>query len=130
MPMTTADLVAAARARIREIEPATLDALPPGAVLVDVREPAEFATGHLPGAVNIPRGMLEFEISVHPTVANVTDPALSHKDRPLVVYCLAGGRAALAAAVLQDLGFTQVCSIRGGVKACVDAGVAMTTHGA
>lgn len=129
MPLTAADLVARARAAIREIDPGALATLPPEAVLLDVREPAEFATGHLPGAVNIPRGVLEFEISAHPAVANVTEPALSNRDRPLVVYCAAGGRAALATQALQELGFTQVCSIRGGIKACIEAGLALSTHG-
>jgi rhodanese-related sulfurtransferase len=126
MPVTTAELVAAARARITEIAATELAALPDGAVLLDVREPAEYAAGHLPGAHNIPRGLLEFEISAHPAVACVTDAALADKTQPLVIYCLAGGRAALAAAVLQDLGFTQVVSIRGGLRACVDAGHALS----
>ncbi len=123
MSVTTADLVAAARARIREIDAGELAALPAEASLIDVREPAEYAAGHLAGAHNIPRGLLEFEISAHPAAACVTDAALADKTRPLVLYCLAGGRAALAAAVLQDLGFTQVASIRGGLRACADAGV-------
>lgn len=130
MPLTAADLVARARAAIREIEPAALTGLPADTVLVDVREPAEYATGHLPGAVNIPRGVLEFEISAHPAVANVTEPALANRSRSLVVYCAAGGRAALATQTLQELGFTQVCSIRGGIKACVETGLPLTTHSA
>ena len=128
MPLTTADLVARARAAIREIEPSALAGLAAEAVLVDVREPAEYATGHLPGAVNIPRGVLEFEISAHPAVANVTEPTLANRSRPLVVYCAAGGRAALATQTLQELGFSQVCSIRGGIKACIEAGLALSTH--
>jgi rhodanese-related sulfurtransferase len=128
MSITAAELVALAKSRIREIEPAALQSLPAERVLIDVREPAEFATGHLPGAVNIPRGLLEFEIAAHPAVANVTDPALADKQRALVVYCAAGGRAALATDVLQQMGFAHVVSLRGGIKACIDAGLSLTTH--
>ena len=60
--LTANELVAQDRARIREIAPAAVQALPVAPVLIDVREPAEFDTGHLPGAVNIPRGVLEFQL--------------------------------------------------------------------
>ena len=55
-PVDINELVAAARLRIREVEPG--DCLAGEALVVDVREPAEFAQGHLPGAVNLPRGVL------------------------------------------------------------------------
>ena len=129
MPLSAADLVARARSQIRECTASQLQALPSGVALIDVREPAEFASGHLPGAVNIPRGMLEFEIAAHPAVANVTGPALADRQRQIVVYCLGGGRAALAAVALQELGFSDVQSIQGGLRACVEAGLALTTHG-
>lgn len=128
MPVTAADLVADARRRIREIAPRDFAALPPGQVLLDVREPAEFETGHLPGAVNIPRGVLEFQVDAHPAVANASDPALALKDRPLTVYCRTGGRAALAAQSLQQMGFTQVRSIAGGITAWAEAGLPVTTR--
>ena len=63
MSLTVRDLIAAARTRIREIQPAELLELQQfGCPVVDVREPEEFAEGHIPGAVNIPRGLLEFEV--------------------------------------------------------------------
>lgn len=130
MALTAADLVARARQSIREVKPLDLRDRLERVTLIDVREPAEFATGHLPGAVNIPRGMLEFEISTNPHVGGVTDPALADRNRPLVVYCLSGGRAALSAVALQELGYTNVESIQGGIRACVEAGFALTTHGA
>lgn len=119
------DLVAAARARIREVAP-TDYAAHPAPVLIDVREPAEFDTGHLPGAINIPRGVLEFQVDAHPAVANVTDPALAHRERPIVVYCRTGGRAALAAVALQSLGFSDVRSIAGGITGWTEAGLPVT----
>ena len=66
---TASDLVNAARQQIGEVDPAALAremSAPP--VLIDVREPAEFASGHLPGAINIPRGVLEFQVEAHPAL--------------------------------------------------------------
>ena len=123
MTKTAADLVAAARSRIRELSPAQAQAELGRCVLIDVREPAEFATGHVKGAANIPRGVLEFQVDAHPAVANVSDPVLSHKERPVVVVCRTGGRAALSAVNLQRLGFADVRSIAGGVLAWGDAGL-------
>lgn len=129
MPLSAADLVADARQRITESSPAEVAAgLPGDAVLVDVREPAEFETGHLPGAINIPRGVLEFQVAAHPAVACATDPALAIHDRPIVLYCLTGGRAALAADNLQRMGFGQVRSLAGGITAWREAGHPVTTR--
>lgn len=126
MTMTAADLVADARRQIREITPGQLGSHANGCILIDVREPAEFDTGHIAGAVNIPRGVLEFQVDAHPAVANVSNPALSHKDQPIVVYCRTGGRSALAALNLQRMGFSDVRSIAGGVTDWVSAGLPLT----
>ena len=93
-----------------------------------MREPAEFDTGHIRGAANIPRGVLEFQVEAHPAVANVVDPALSQKQQPVLVYCRTGGRAALAAVALQELGFDNVRSIEGGITAWIDAGLPLDAH--
>lgn len=115
MRQTAQQLVDSAKARIREIGAADLARLQAaGAPLIDVREPAEFAAGHLPGAVNIPRGVLEFEVDGHPAVNCERDPALGHRDQPVIVYCRSGGRSALAAEALQRLGFAQPLSLAGG----------------
>ncbi len=127
-PMTAAELVAEARARIREVAPTAFAADRGDAVLIDVREPAEFETGHIPGSINIPRGVLEFQVDAHPAVANVGDPALSRKERPIVVACRTGGRAALAAANLQRMGFADVRSIGGGVVAWAEAGLPLVVR--
>jgi rhodanese-related sulfurtransferase len=120
---TVRDLVAAARARIREISPQELVAFrEAGVPIIDVREPDEFAEGHIPGAVNIPRGLLEFEVDGHPAVAYRAAEELSHRERPVVLYCLSGGRSALAAAALQGLGFASPLSLAGGILHWEDAG--------
>ena len=124
MPVDINELVAAARSRIREVEPG--DCLAGEALVVDVREPAEFAQGHLPGAVNLPRGVLEFQIHAHPAMGCTTSDALAAVDRPLVLYCLSGGRAALAVDSLQQLGFSQVSSLAGGITAWREAGLPVT----
>lgn len=124
MTQTAQDLIAAARARIREVDPPELlRLLQDGHPVVDVREADEFAEGHIPGAVNIPRGLLEFEVDGHPAVAGRTAAALSHRERPLVVYCLSGGRSALAAEALQRLGFVAPASLAGGILGWSDAGL-------
>lgn len=128
MPVTAADLVAEARARIREVAPAALGSEAAKAVLIDVREPAEYETGHLAAAINIPRGVLEFQVDAHPAVANVTEPTLAHRQRPVVVYCRTGGRAALAADSLQRIGFSDVRSLAGGIEAWIAAGLPVTQH--
>jgi rhodanese-related sulfurtransferase len=123
MAITVNDLIAGAKAAIREIDAATALHLQAGGTpLIDVREPAEFHAGHLPGAVNIPRGVLEFEIDGHPAVAGVADPALAHRERSIVLYCRSGGRSALAAAALQRLGFVEPLSLAGGYMAWTASG--------
>jgi rhodanese-related sulfurtransferase len=94
---TAHDLVAAAKTRVQEIPVANAEqAIRDADVLVDVRESDEFAAGHLPGAVHISRGMLEFKFS--------GAPALQPRDIKIMLYCKTSGRAALAAAALHDMG--------------------------
>ena len=127
MNITAAELVAKARQDIREIAASDVET-GDSPVLIDVREPAEFASGHIPGAINIPRGVLEFQVDAHPAVAGVSDPALSNKDCPLLVYCRTGGRAALATQALQSMGFSNVRSIAGGITAWSEAGLPLNTR--
>ena len=127
-PITAADLVAEARAKIKEVDPGAFQSNRGEATVIDVREPAEFETGHIPGSINIPRGVLEFQVDAHPAVTNVSDPALSHKNCPIVVVCRTGGRAALSAVNLQRLGFNDVRSIAGGVIAWGEAGLPLVVR--
>lgn len=82
--------------------------------IIDVREPDEYAAGHLAGAINFPRGLLEFKLS--------GTPALEPRDLSVVLYCKTSGRAALAASAMQAMGYLNVVSIAGGYDAWVEAG--------
>lgn len=112
---TASDLVMAAKAQSREIPLTEADAaLSAADVLIDVREPDEYAAGHLQGAVNLPRGLLEFKLS--------GNPALERRDMAVVLYCKTSGRAALAAVSMQAMGYLNVTSIAGGYDGWVAAG--------
>ncbi|MBT0961248.1 rhodanese-like domain-containing protein [Denitromonas iodatirespirans] len=116
MPKTSHDLVVEAKQAIREVSPEDARRLiQGGAVVLDVREPEEFAAGHLPGALHIPRGMLEFRLAGIP---ELNDPR-----RTIVVYCKTSGRAALATVVLQRMGVSHAVSLAGGFDAWAASGL-------
>lgn len=114
--MTVNDMIAEARSRIRNLTPdevsAELDRT--DTILIDVREPGESdEDGAIPGALSVPRGMLEFH-------ADPTSPYHLDRLQPdahVIVYCKSGGRSALAAAALQDLGYSDVGHLDGGIVA-------------
>ena len=113
---TVQEMVAEAKARIREISPEEARRLQArGVPVVDVREPAEFAEGHLPGAVNIPRGVLEFEVDGHPAVNCTKDPALGHREQPVILNCRSGARSGRAVDMLRAAGFRKVTNMTGGI---------------
>ncbi|MBX3726839.1 MAG: rhodanese-like domain-containing protein [Xanthomonadales bacterium] len=121
MTVTASELVATARAAIREVAPADCVALRPRPVLIDVREPAEFQEAHLPDAINLPRGVLEFQVDAHPAMGCATAAALADRHQPVLLYCRSGGRSALAAQSLAAMGFTDVRSVAGGIQAWLEA---------
>lgn len=75
-------------------------------LLIDVREPQEFQAGHLPGAMNLPRGLVELRIW-----SLVGFPGALDLGRKMTLYCGSGVRCILAAKSLQDLGFTGVVAV-------------------
>jgi rhodanese-related sulfurtransferase len=81
--------------------------------IIDVRTAAEHNEAAVPGAVNIPRGVLEFRIGQKELweSAGKNPPK---KDDPIYVYCSTGGRGALSAKALMQLGYENVKSVRGG----------------
>ena len=112
---TAHDLVVDAKQSVKELAVAqALEAVSQCDVLIDVREADEYGQGHLPGAVHMSRGMLEFKLSAN--------PQLQSRDLKVVLYCKTSGRAALCAKAMQDMGYTHVVSIAGGFDAWVAAG--------
>ena len=79
---------------------------PNGALLLDVREEGEFKAAHVPGAANIPRGLLKFRIW-----KQLGFPSKVDMNRKIYVQCQTGGRATLATKQLQDIGFTNVIAV-------------------
>ena len=108
-PPSVIQLVADAKKQVRTIDMARfrsgLDDNQLG-LLIDVREPGEFAAGYVPGAINLPRGLIELRIWQYVGYPQHTDLA-----RKITLYCGTGVRCILAAKSLQDLGFTNVTAV-------------------
>src|SRR5213593_4594154 len=114
-------LVDETRPRIRELNVDQLKAkLDRGErfVLVDVREDSEWAKDHLPGAVHLGKGVIERDIE-----QRVPDTGTE-----LVLYCGGGFRSALAADILQKMGYTNVLSMDGGIRVWREKGYPLTTQ--
>lgn len=104
---TRDDFLSQARAQITLVDAQRAESMiAQDALVLDVREPAEFQLGHLPNAVNVPRGVLEFKVGNH--------PQLMDEQRSILIYCKNGGRSTLAAYTLKQMGFTQVEMLIGG----------------
>lgn len=97
-PPVVKDMVAKAKGSIKVVSAADVKAAidkKEKAIFLDVRDPGEFAAGHLPGAMNISRGTLEFNV-----FGKITD-----QNDKIYVYCKTAGRSALATKTLNDLGY-------------------------
>jgi rhodanese-related sulfurtransferase len=123
MQKSLKDFVADAKSRIREISAVdAADAVQknPATLVVDVREPAEWAEGHIPGALLVPRGVLEAKADLeYPN----REPRLADRSQPIIVHCASAARSAMAADVLQQMGFTNVRSLAGGIVAWKEKGL-------
>src|SRR5437870_11224105 len=108
-------LVAEAKKNIREISPTEAAAkLKSGdALIVDVREKDEWDEEHIPGAIHLSRGAIELDI----------EEQVPDMNTMIVCHCGGGGRSALAAESLQKMGFKNVRSMAGGLKAWKTAGL-------
>ena len=114
-PKTADDFVKESRQKIKEITVTEAkgkidsgDQL----VILDVREPNEFKRGHIPKAINIPRGLLEFQVS----------KKIPNRDTHIIVYCKSGGRACLGTDTLVQMGYKNAVNMKGGWQAWVKAG--------
>jgi sulfur-carrier protein adenylyltransferase/sulfurtransferase len=111
---SSAELLRQVKSQIDEVDPAEVNELiDEGAAIVDVRETDEVAAGHLPGAKHIPRGYLESRI----------EGVVPDRDAHVILYCASGNRSAYAARTLEeDLGYTNVSSMTGGITLWKDRG--------
>ena len=121
------DLVAEALTRVKEIMPWDLSrALAAGGkpILLDVREPTEFDQLRIPGSINVPRGVLEqsCEWDYDETVPELA----GGREREIVVICRSGKRSVLAADMLLQMGFSNVVSLKTGVRGWSDYEQPMT----
>jgi len=106
---TWKDFVADAKTRIHEISQDEFRqwlAQGKDIVILDVREANDHAHSRIEGAVNIPRGVLELEI----------EDTVPDRHKTIVAYCGGGGRSAMAADTLQQMGYDHVYSLQGGYK--------------
>jgi len=111
---SSAELLRQIKSQIDEVDPAEVNELiDEGAAIIDVRETDEVAAGHLPGAKHIPRGYLESRI----------EGVVPDRDAHVILYCASGNRSAYAARTLKDdLGYTNVSSMTGGITLWKDRG--------
>ena len=110
-------LVAQAKQNITEISAADArkQAEAGGAILVDVREEGDWREGHAQGARHLSRGVIELEIEEQ--IPDVT--------KPIICYCGGGSRSALVAESLQKMGYENVRSMAGGLRAWKEAALPM-----
>jgi molybdopterin/thiamine biosynthesis adenylyltransferase/rhodanese-related sulfurtransferase len=114
MSQSSAELLRQVKSQIDEVDPAEVNELiDEGVAVIDVRETDEVAAGHLPGAKHIPRGYLESRI----------EGVVPDRDAHVILYCASGNRSAYAARTLkEDLGYTNVSSMTGGITLWKDRG--------
>src|SRR6202451_3955653 len=117
MSPSGAELLREIKSRIAEGDPAAVhEQLTNGATIVDVRETEAFAQGHIPGAKHVPRGYLESRI----------EGAVPDRAQHVILYCQSGNRSAWAArTLLEDLGYSNVESMTGGITLWKDRGYAV-----
>jgi rhodanese-related sulfurtransferase len=117
---TAQEYISEIKANIREVSTHELHTAmsKPDVVIIDVREHEEFLTGHIEGAINFPRGVLEMKIHEHPLVSHHCEWVLALTElaqKDIYLICRTGGRSALAAASLQNMGFSKPLSVAGGM---------------
>ncbi|MGD2074153.1 MAG: rhodanese-like domain-containing protein [Gammaproteobacteria bacterium] len=115
------ELVSESLEEIEELFPWDLEELiqsKPEVLLLDIREPYEFAAMHIRNSVNVPRGVLESacEYDYEETVPELVEA----RDRDTVVICRSGKRSVLAADVMQKMGYTKVKSLKTGLRGWSD----------
>jgi rhodanese-related sulfurtransferase len=107
------DLINEAKRRIRQVDAVEAQAIHArgGATFLDVRDLQEVNLGRIPGAVHISRGNVETKVE-----------AVVPRDAEVVVYCASGNRSAFVADVMQQMGYTNVASLAGGIRGWAESG--------
>ena len=106
--MDTWQLIEQARSEVDEVAPVSVAPSLSSYLVVDVREPREVLYGYLPAAINVPRGVLEFQAE--------RDPRFRDASRPILIYSGRGNRSLLACRSLKALGYDAVVSLAGGFE--------------
>ncbi len=121
MTKAAKDMVAEAQTQVENLTPQqAAEEAESGAVIVDVRDDEERReNGAVPGSVHVSRGMLEFRAD--PT-SPYHNPALA-PDKRVILHCASGGRSALAAKTLKEMGYTNVAHLEGGFTAWKEQGL-------
>jgi len=114
MSPSGAELLRTIKSQIDEVDPGEVaELIDEGVAVVDVREAEELASGHIPGAKHVPRSYLESRI----------EGAVPDRSTPVILYCASGNRSAYAArTLLQDIGYEDVRSMKGGITLWKDRG--------
>lgn len=114
------ELVAEAAKRIKEIFPWDLEEIleDRNVILLDIREPAEYEAMHIAGSMNVPRGILETacEYDFEETVPELVES----RDKEIVVICRSGNRSVFACDVMQQMGYSNVASLKTGLRGWAD----------
>jgi len=125
MAKTAMEMVLEAKTQVENVSPKqAFEEMNTGkAVLLDVREPVEWES-HIDGAVQVPRGLLEFAADpTSPRHKAELDPASR-----VIVFCRSGARSSLAAYTLKIMGFEKVANLDGGFNAWKEAGLPISEH--
>jgi rhodanese-related sulfurtransferase len=127
MPTTFGQMVAQARAEVPVVSPAEAKrrlAADSKILIVDVRDAADIpVTGIIAGAINVSLGTLTYKAD-HEVPPDWRDPHFADQTRPIITTCELGPMGALGGKLLQDLGYTNVAILDGGVQGWKDAGYA------
>lgn len=114
------ELVAETAERVKELFPWDLEEIMQEreVLLLDVREPAEFEAMHIPGSMNVPRGVLETacEYDYEETVPELVEA----RDKEIIVVCRSGNRSVFVCDVMQQMGYQNVSSLKTGLRGWAD----------
>jgi len=124
MSVSAEQLMSEARLTVAEISPQETHQRLEGHeldIVLDVRETSEWDEGHIANALHTPRGLLEWRAD--PDFPKHEQRLAGQTAARIVVLCASGGRSLLAAKTLHEMGYTDVCSMRGGMTAWKESGL-------